>query len=844
MVSPEVKKYLEDEIQKAVSFDDLRKKFMDLLSKEPLFQFAEFDVIKKFLARKQWSAEEISEILKEISAMEEKWLEAERIKLQEKKIMEAEMKAESEKAADEKQISQMGGEVISKEVLLKKAEMEEIERKKMEAEKENKLKIQLEEIERTQKELFQKELSRAISAGKEEPPKKEAAEIVEILSKTRKETEEKAELDADIPDDSPEIVIPAAFIKREIPPKKPFFTRVKSRFSVARLKFSEKINKIKLGIREKIHWLKDVFSNFRQQSINFIKRLFKKFISAIFVKKAKVLEKEKSKVFEQKPKEREKRLDIVAPESSQAKINLVETKIIGKWLAAIGTIIFIFGIILLLKYILENNFIGIAERVMFGIVIGFIFLFVGDFFSKDKKYSQRSFVISGGGLIIVSVSIYASFNLYHLIGQLAAFCLMVIAAAVGILFSLKSNSKGLAALSLICGFLAPILVLMDKGPFLLFNYILILNFIFLVLSYVKKWKFIFVLEPFLIYPVFYWWLMKFYGMSAFIPAAFFLNVFFLFFLALVFFLNLSKEKKFSKSDAAVGIFNVIFYFPAAYYILKPNNIFVGALFLIWSAAHLAGAYLIYKINPENKKAILFFGGIGMLLLTLFVPVQFDGMRSVEILTIESLILIWLGFQFKNFPVRIFANFTLLFAVAYLLLFEISAKGPIGSIVFINERILLFLFMAVALFLASCFYKQYADARKKGEEHISKIFDAAANLIAVLILSLESISFFDKMVGNINSSNEYYLLIKNLRNFSLSAVWGVYSAILMLVGILRNYKALRTVSLIGFGAVILKALSYDIFWLASWFKIGLFIVLGFALLVFSFLYRRKFTPSQK
>ncbi|HEY4525725.1 MAG TPA: DUF2339 domain-containing protein, partial [Candidatus Paceibacterota bacterium] len=209
----------------------------------------------------------------------------------------------------------------------------------------------------------------------------------------------------------------------------------------------------------------------------------------------------------------------------------LESKITGKWFAALGILALVFGVAFLLKYVFENNIIGETGRVIMGVVGGLGLLILGDFLSRREKYRQYSFFLSGGGLAILYLSVYSAFNYYHLTSLVPAFAFMVVITLIGAVLAIKQDSAWLSALSLLGGFLTPFLISSGENNYsALFTYLAILDLTYLVISYFKKWHKVYLLSFLGTYIVFYSWMAQFYEKDLLGPSMFFLTIYFLIFL--------------------------------------------------------------------------------------------------------------------------------------------------------------------------------------------------------------------------------------------------------------------------------------------------------------------------
>lgn len=105
------------------------------------------------------------------------------------------------------------------------------------------------------------------------------------------------------------------------------------------------------------------------------------------------------------------------------------------------------------------------------------------------------------------------------------------------------------------------------------------------------------------------------------------------------------------------------------------------------------------------------------------------------------------------------------------------------------------------------------------------FDIILHTSIVWIASSELISWMDFA----DSSQSYKL--------GLSILWGVYSLILISLGIWKRMKHLRIAAIVLFGATLLKLFLYDISKLDTISKTIVFVILGLLLLIISFLYNK-------
>ena len=142
----------------------------------------------------------------------------------------------------------------------------------------------------------------------------------------------------------------------------------------------------------------------------------------------------------------------------------------------IGAITLVLGIAFFFKWAVDNNWIGPAGRVILGLLAGFAALAAGDYLWRKRQqvFAQG---ITGTGIAILYLAIYAAFDFYHLIPQFAAFILMVAITAMAAVLALRYGAFAIAALGLAGAYITPFLLSTGQDhPWFLFSYLLLLNF--------------------------------------------------------------------------------------------------------------------------------------------------------------------------------------------------------------------------------------------------------------------------------------------------------------------------------------------------------------------------------
>ncbi|HMJ60745.1 MAG TPA: DUF2339 domain-containing protein [Bryobacteraceae bacterium] len=176
------------------------------------------------------------------------------------------------------------------------------------------------------------------------------------------------------------------------------------------------------------------------------------------------------------------------PKIEQPKKPALETKVGLTVVNRIGVITLVLGVAFFFKWAVDNNWIGPAGRVILGVLAGFAALAIADFLWRKRQqiFAQG---ITGAGIAIFYLSMYAAFAFYHLIPQGLAFVCMFAATAMAIALALRYGAQAIAALGFFGGYITPLLLSTGEDhPWFLFSYVLLLSGGAVALTRRRGWR--------------------------------------------------------------------------------------------------------------------------------------------------------------------------------------------------------------------------------------------------------------------------------------------------------------------------------------------------------------------
>jgi uncharacterized membrane protein len=152
----------------------------------------------------------------------------------------------------------------------------------------------------------------------------------------------------------------------------------------------------------------------------------------------------------------------------------VEAAIGGRLLLYAGALTVVLGVAFFLKYAFDRNWITEWMRVAIGVLSGVGLVALGLRLAR-RGYRGYGQILSGIGLAVLYLSVYAAFSFYDLIGRTTAFALFVGVTAAAAWLSDRQQSQGMAVMAVGGGFLTPFLVGGDSdAQVTLFSYVALL----------------------------------------------------------------------------------------------------------------------------------------------------------------------------------------------------------------------------------------------------------------------------------------------------------------------------------------------------------------------------------
>ena len=512
-----------------------------------------------------------------------------------------------------------------------------------------------------------------------------------------------------------------------------------------------------------------------------------------------------------------------------------EIKFGQKWLLIAGIVTSVLAVGWFLKYSFDQNWIGPAGRVTMAYLFGVIFLGSGEF-CRRKDYHTFGLYLIGGGLATLYFATYAAFQIYYLVSQPAAFGIMVLVTLLCGTLSLFYDTKWLAVLGLVGGFLTPVILSTGQdNQLFLMTYMLILNIGVLFIAFFKQWGLLNYLGFLFTWALFSGWYTQHYTVYKFWKTTLFLNLFFLNYAFVPFIYHFRKEHGKMLRGAAIIMPNAFIAFGYAFSMIRNYSRveYVSIVTIIYAAIFLWMAQSLYRRDPEQVRAFVMMIAEATLFLVLTVPILFSDHWITNFWAIQATVLLWASIRLRN--KWIYGGCLILFLVTlikfliydYSQVFHLQLSGMYfwrNYIHLLPGRFLTSLIVLGTLFQSAYLLKKERNGIGYFHGKDANVFLWTFGIILFIVLNIEVAALF----------HDY---APRARFAAISVLWTVYSIALISIGFLKTKAFLRQFAIGLFGVTMVKVFFIDMSNVSTPYRIISFTVLGVMLIGASYLYHR-------
>jgi len=317
----------------------------------------------------------------------------------------------------------------------------------------------------------------------------------------------------------------------------------------------------------------------------------------------------------------------------------------GNPLARLGVLITFIGAVYLIRYAAEAGYLPVELRLA-GLSAGALAM-IGFGWRLRSTLTSYALTLQGGGLALLYLTVLAALRLYQLLPPTFAFALLVIVAGASAGLAVTQNALPLAVIGFAGGFAAPLLLGGDGSHLALFGYYTVLNLGVFAVAAFRGWALLNLLGFVFTFVITSLWRATAYRPEWFASFECFLLLFF----AMYVLVTVLSARSGPRRGAVSG--TLIFGLPAIVLSLQASLVIDFAHGLAISSAGFGLFYLLVaagllRSGREHWQTTgTAFVAIGVVLLTLAVPLYWDDQATAATWALEGAGAVWLGLRQRS-----------------------------------------------------------------------------------------------------------------------------------------------------------------------------------------------------
>ncbi|WP_181919662.1 DUF2339 domain-containing protein [Alkalilimnicola ehrlichii] len=325
----------------------------------------------------------------------------------------------------------------------------------------------------------------------------------------------------------------------------------------------------------------------------------------------------------------------------------------GNVVAKVGAILLFFGVGFLMKYAADRAYFPIEVRVAAVAMLG-IALLAGGVLLRRRQEAYGT-LLQGVAFGLLFLNVFVAANLYQMLPLVLGFAIMLGLVLIAGVLAVAQDSRVLATLGSVGGFLAPVLTASSDGSHLqLFTYYALLNLGVLGIAWFKAWRELNLVGFLFTFVMGAAWGIFAYRPEVYLSTQFFLGLFFVLYVAVAILYALRQPLRLRGYVDASLVFGV----PLAAFALQAALVSQFAHGVGTSAAVVAAFYFLLAAvlwrRWPTELGLLFkcFTALAIGFASVAVPLALDGRSTAAVWALQGAALVWLGLRQREVLSRI------------------------------------------------------------------------------------------------------------------------------------------------------------------------------------------------
>lgn len=314
----------------------------------------------------------------------------------------------------------------------------------------------------------------------------------------------------------------------------------------------------------------------------------------------------------------------------------------------IGMLVLLAGVAALLKYVSDQGWLVLPiELRLAGVTVGALGLLAFGWHQRERR-RMFALALQGGAIGVLLLTIFAAFKRFELVTPGFAFVSSIALVAGLCVLAVMQNSRTLAVLGILAGFMAPLWLSTGSGNHVgLFSYYAVLNSGIFAIAWFRPWRALNLLGFAFTFGIGTFWGVLQYAPDKFGSTEPFLLLFFAFYLLIP--LLYARRQPAGRRDLVDG--SLVFGTPLVAFSLQAGMLHEQPMTLALCALGLAAIYAVlawalirrasYTVLAQSH-AVLAAG-----FATLAVPLALSARATGAVFALEGAGLAWLGLRQKR-----------------------------------------------------------------------------------------------------------------------------------------------------------------------------------------------------
>jgi uncharacterized membrane protein len=327
-------------------------------------------------------------------------------------------------------------------------------------------------------------------------------------------------------------------------------------------------------------------------------------------------------------------------------------QIVGlRWITWVGAVALLIGAGFFVQLAVDHGWLGPARRIALAVAFGVALAIGGD---RALRRGMRALGqgVFGAGLGVLYVAIFVGLVEYQLYPAHAAFAVLVALTATGMTLAVRHDAPAIALLAVLGGLATPPMVSTGDGSReALCLYLTILDLGVLGVAFFQRWRALELVAVAGTWLLVGAWIAR-HGDAAAAPTLAWIAVLFAIFVVSPFAFYLRRRIPMTGERFVAALGNAGAAFALAHAAVDGRGDLLGHVALGMAAAYLALGAICRRRLPGDGRAIFGFVALAVGFATLAVPLYLQRYGITLAWAIEAPVLVYLGYRYRYFPVRL------------------------------------------------------------------------------------------------------------------------------------------------------------------------------------------------